>query len=441
MLSGHDFMTNCVIIGAGFGTGNRGVSALAWSSIAGIKHKRPDTVIDLVGQGRLPGTSTLILNGKSEILKTWPIRFCPNIFATHHLIRLYASVALCRMFSLLKRRWAKNESTLGALLRADVMCDITGGDSFSDIYGLGRLFRGYLVKCLCMMTGSPFVLLPQTYGPFKSRWARWMARSILSKASAIYARDKQSLDLVCQLMHGRAMRTMPQLCPDVAFVLDAIAPQTQQREQIEQLKNQGHSLIGLNVSGLLYNGGYTQNNMFGLAGDYIQMCQKIIERFAGEGAYVLLTPHVIPQDMPVEDDLQACRSIFAELPEPIQKKVLLLDAGYDQNEIKYMIGLCDFFMGARMHATIAALSQCVPAVGMAYSKKFRGVFETAGVEDCVLDMCMLDTMELLTQIDCLFQNRNAIRGRLSERIPMLKENILEIFAKIGYLKNTDVKSH
>ncbi|MBW2647335.1 MAG: hypothetical protein JRE23_14395 [Deltaproteobacteria bacterium] len=28
--------------------------------------------------------------------------------------------------------------------------------------------------------------------------------------------------------------------------------------------------------------------------------------------------------------------------------------------MKYSIGLCDFFIGARMHSAIAALSQCAP---------------------------------------------------------------------------------
>ena len=42
-----------------------------------------------------------------------------------------------------------------------------------------------------------------------------------------------------------------------------------------------------------------------------------------------------------------------------------------------------------MHACIAALSQTVPAVAIAYSRKFLGVMETIGVEDIVVDpQCM-----------------------------------------------------
>ena len=47
--------------------------------------------------------------------------------------------------------------------------------------------------------------------------------------------------------------------------------------------------------------------------------------------------------------------------------------------MKYLIGQCDFFVGSRMHSCIAAVSQCVPAVSIAYSDKFIGVMATLGL--------------------------------------------------------------
>jgi len=38
---------------------------------------------------------------------------------------------------------------------------------------------------------------------------------------------------------------------------------------------------------------------------------------------------------------------------------------YGPSETKFLIGHCDFFVGARMHACIAAVSQYVPAVTLA----------------------------------------------------------------------------
>lgn len=421
------------LLGASFDTGNLGVSALAWSSVRVIKTHWPQSQIVMVGVGRQPGKVQVQINEHSETIHTWPVRFCPNLFAAHHLIRLYIAMFLCRYAAFLRRRWASNDSALGALLRADVICDITGGDSFSDIYGLWRLFRSFLVKRLCQMTGRPFVLLPQTYGPFKGRLSRLLAGSILSRATAIYSRDQEGLEQVNQLLANRKKKAVPQLCPDVAFVLEPRKPAFDNvipNENEESIPSDS-KLIGINISGLLYNGGYTQNNQFGLACDYKRLVKDMITYFTRQPNYcVLLIPHVIPDNMPVENDLHACKAVWQSLPKELQEKVFIVDGQYDQNEIKYIIGQCDFFMGSRMHATIAALSQCIPAVGMAYSKKFAGVFQTVGVANYVVDMRSMNESETLTRIEELYQKKEDAQKILLQSIPAAKQKVLSIFQNL-----------
>ena len=53
------------------------------------------------------------------------------------------------------------------------------------------------------------------------------------------------------------------------------------------------------------------------------------------------------------------------------------------SEAKTYIAGLDFFMGARMHACIAAFSSGVPVVPMAYSRKFAGLFGTLGYDHTV----------------------------------------------------------
>ena len=101
-----------------------------------------------------------------------------------------------------------------------------------------------------------------------------------------------------------------------------------------------------------------------------------------------------------------------------------MEKGYDQNETKYLIGLCDFFLGARMHATIAALSQGMPAVGMAYSRKFRGVFETAGVGDCVLDLRKLSNDHVLDGIKGIYQRRRIVEAYAGKKGSKIKRSTL-----------------
>ena len=57
----------------------------------------------------------------------------------------------------------------------------------------------------------------------------------------------------------------------------------------------------------------------------------------------------------------------------------MLSPDLDASEVKWCISKLDWFVGSRMHATIAALSSGVPCAAIAYSRKFRGVFATLGV--------------------------------------------------------------
>jgi len=255
-----------------------------------------------------------------------------------------------------------------------------------------------------------------------------MARDILSRATKVFSRDTESLEEIKRLMNGRPRPIEPQFCPEVAFVLDPVRQESEQTRRIEQLKAEKMQIVGLNISGLLYNGGHTGNNEFGLRCDYKSLVKKILSMFAGgEDCRVLLVPHVIPKDFAVENDLVACQEVWRSIVPAEQEKVIVLDGKYDQSEVKYLIGLCEFFMGARMHSTIAALSQNVPAVGMAYSKKFAGVFQTAGAGECVIDMRQMDEAQILARIEELYLSKNSIRQRLTEAIPEVQRRVISLF--------------
>jgi polysaccharide pyruvyl transferase WcaK-like protein len=79
-----------------------------------------------------------------------------------------------------------------------------------------------------------------------------------------------------------------------------------------------------------------------------------------------------------------------------------------------------------MHACIAAISQNIPTVGLAYSKKFEGVFESIGLGDCLADARNCGEKQVLEKIESVFRRRNQIRGQLEHVIPQVKENILGI---------------
>ena len=63
---------------------------------------------------------------------------------------------------------------------------------------------------------------------------------------------------------------------DMAFALDPMPPSAEAKDKLQELRRLG-PLVGLNVSGLLFAGGYTRGNQFGLQSDYRQLAKRLIE--------------------------------------------------------------------------------------------------------------------------------------------------------------------
>jgi colanic acid/amylovoran biosynthesis protein len=190
-------------------------------------------------------------------------------------------------------------------------------------------------------------------------------------------------------------------------------------------------LIGLNVSGLVYHGGYTRDNMFQLKLDYVGFVRLLVEQLLGDPSNrLVLVPHTFAPPGRVESDPSACRALQQALPLAIRNRVHLLLAEYDQHRIKGVIGMCDFFIGSRMHACIAALSQGIPTVGVAYSRNFAGVFETVGAAECVIDGRTEDEQDALASVQRLFARRRADAPTLRSNVAAAQVQLLRTFAGI-----------
>jgi len=335
------------------------------------------------------------------------------------------------------REWLRRQTPwIGALQDMTFVGDIRGGDSFSDIYGWQRFLTGFLASWTVVLVKGGLVHFPQTYGPYQRRWARWLARYLLKRSPFILARDRES-QRVAQELVGTDREVW--LSPDVAFALEGALP-----EQIELWPasdpaqrfsggrgDDGLKPIGINVNGLMYNGGYTRNNMFGLKLDYVAMLPELVKRLLelhpGE---VWLIPHTYGPPESVENDPEACRRVRESLPEPLRGRVRLVVGEYDCCKIKGVIGQCDFFIGSRMHACIAALSQGIPTVGIAYSRKFSGVFQSIGVPEWVVDGRTTADGEAIGRVLALYRQREYVRGYLGREAEAARTRLKELFGEL-----------
>jgi polysaccharide pyruvyl transferase WcaK-like protein len=268
----------------------------------------------------------------------------------------------------------------------------------------------------------PFVMLPQTYGPFRSRLSRTVASFFLRRAETIFTRDKNCLALVEKLSGKKA-----DFCPDVAFTLPCVRPERIDFEPSGCDLKRLPLLVAVNVSGLLYRGGYTEDNMFGLQGDYKCLIDELLRTVLSRTeAKVLLIPHVFGS----EREEEACREILVSLRPLYPARVFALTTTLSEREVKWLIGQTHFLIGSRMHACIAALSQCIPAIGLAYSDKFLGVFDSAGVGDQIIDLRTHDTKQVIERTLVAIHERATTQKMLQNRIPGVQAQVYETFSRL-----------
>lgn len=76
--------------------------------------------------------------------------------------------------------------------RMDFVIDFTGGDSFSDIYGLSRFYERTRFKECIMKHDVPLILGSQTIGPFENEDAKKLAVKVIRQSLKVFARDEVS---------------------------------------------------------------------------------------------------------------------------------------------------------------------------------------------------------------------------------------------------------
>ena len=295
---------------------------------------------------------------------------------------------------------------------SDYILDIGQGDSFSDVYGRDRFASINLIHREAKKYHKPYCLLPQTIGPFNNPDIKEKAVKAIEDANIVMTRDKQSLDYVQKIA---PLQKQVKEYIDVAFFLPY------KKKEFDRDKIH----VGLNISALLWHGGYTRDNQFGLVVDYPSLVRQAIDYFLSlKDVQLHLISHVVGGERGIENDYAVSYDLCEEYGNP---NITLSPLFLDPVAAKSYISGMDFFMGARMHATIAAFSSGVPVVPMAYSRKFNGLFLNTLSYPHLVDMKVDRAEDALTMIKDGFAHRDALRKEIrfqNETVVEKRENLL-----------------
>lgn len=301
----------------------------------------------------------------------------------------------------------------------DCIFDITYGDGFSDIYGKTWNCITNLAKQIANASAAPFVLLPQTYGPYYNAFLKKWALRIIKNADAAFSRDELSAEEMNRYLPDKVIPVT-----DLAFCLPF------DREKYPMADN-GPIRIGLNVSGLLWNQGHSDT--IRLSMDYQSFIRKLISELLSLGYEVHLIPHVIDEDgaSTPEDDLAPCNQLKREFPD-----VILPRAFENAIDAKSYISNMNVFIGSRMHSTIGSFSSGVVTIPVSYSKKFEGLFHTLNYP-YVVSATTLQEDEAISAVMDYISKRDQLAQRQQEAMIAVNAKLEEFRKRIARMIDKD----
>ena len=283
----------------------------------------------------------------------------------------------------------------------------SGGDVISVDYGVPSLLWNMGFLDHFAQRGMPTLVWAASLGPFVGSEVEQLAVKFFRKLPAITVRET----ITEAYLHRLGLGSITKLVADPAFVLD---------KEIVDLKelecaSSSDFLIGLNVSPLIAKFRPRGEQSSVMIKEIAQFIRKAVSETGGT---VVLIPHVGPLDGSTSDndDHDYLRRVATEVAD-LQSRVRLLPKNLNASQLKFAISQCRFFIGARTHSTIAAFSNGVPTICIAYSVKAKGLnIDLFGDERYVIDTPKVTSESLWGGLQRLVTDEESLKALLKHKM-------------------------
>lgn len=291
---------------------------------------------------------------------------------------------------------------------ADLVIAVSG----NQLYSTGKYGWPFPVNAmsaeLAHIFRRPFYVMPQSIGPLRRKWERWIVRLVYGRARGVFCREKRSLELAQEIgiPSGRCF-----YAPDPAFTYHDASP----AEAVSLLSRYGYQEDQENI-------GITIIASMGRALD-AQAVERYYEAFSALFNFILSAPnrHIyvfnqVTGPSPVEDDRTAVRRVLAKMGERAQC-VTFVDEVLPPSLLKACYGKMQFFIASRLHSGIFAFSKGVPTLFINYLTKTRGVLDTLNLSDWVVDLTSVTDRSLIEAFQQGWENRAARAQAIAAVMP------------------------
>ncbi len=295
------------------------------------------------------------------------------------------------------------------LTRSEVVPDIERLDLFI-LGGGGILFdtaiKDYLREVvLAHEKEVPVMVYAVSAGPLSDPNMQKQVKDALSQAAVITVRERNAKKILEEAGIGCEII----VTADPAFLLEPepISEDIIKREHLEA----GQRLVGMSVR---EPGGaapdlreMSYHELLANAADFM------IDRYDANIVFV-------PMEQRVQD-MQHAHAVIAKMLRP--QRAWLLQGEYTPGQVLSMIGHFDFAVGMRLHFLIFAALQGVPFVALPYATKVGGILEDLQI--AMPPLRLVNAGRLISYIDRYWDTREAMKEKIKQLLPAIKESALE----------------
>lgn len=335
------------------------------------------------------------------------------------LITLFLLLS-CGLWSVLHKYLGLNvniliyEKRLQEYANADIVID-AGGDIFveDNLFGFLTFLNNLL---FAILLNKPVVIYAESIKT-KSKLGTLAARFVLNRVSLITLREEISKK---HLQEIGINKPPIYVTADSAFLLEPVSQGMVRKILLKEgIDKNNRPLIGMSVSMLISRYYSNSKSPEEKLDKYVKLMAQVVDYLTDRlNATVVFVPHVIG---PGNNDDRIVAKKICQIVKS-KHRVISITNEYTPEELKGIIGECDLFIGARMHATIASTSMHVPTIGIAYSHKMYGIIgEMLGHEKYICDIKTLDFDTLTSIIDDIWSNREKIKNELIPKVKVAEE--------------------
>jgi colanic acid/amylovoran biosynthesis protein len=306
---------------------------------------------------------------------------------------------------------------LGAFQAADLVISAPGNFLYSSgKFGLTLLHHLYTLWYATWL-GKPLYIFPQSIGPFQRGWEAALVRAVLKRARIVMVREQVSLDQLTKQGFNHPRLT---LVPDLAFAFQGAASIEAQAWLTRWGVDLQTDRPRLGLTAINWE---LQNPKFTHQADYELALARAAEGFIQHtGGQVVLFAQVCGQNLAADDRIPARR--VAERLRERGQRVVQIDEPAPAELLRTAYSFMDIFIGTRMHSNIFALAGGVPVLAIAYRYKTRGLMETLGLSEWVLEIEQVDGDLLLERLLALWEAQAALRQQIQPRVAELAAGAL-----------------